>query len=70
MADPEAGEATKSSKSECEVLLLEEVRVRDLQADVSLHLQGWANYLQDYRLDKRDHCLDLRELHPSRVDAP
>ena len=44
----ETGEATKCSKPKCEIFLLEEIRVRDLQTNVPLHIQGWINYLQDY----------------------
>ena len=50
-SDPEAGEAPKCSEPKREIFLLEEIRVRDLQTDVPLHLQGRPNYLQDYRSD-------------------
>ena len=46
--DPEAGKAIERFQHECPIILLEEVRMRDLQINVPIHFQDWPSYLQDY----------------------
>lgn len=48
----ETGKATICHKPERQIFLLEEIRVRDLQANVSIHLQDWSKNLQDYRFNQ------------------
>ena len=44
-SDPKAREATKLLEPERALLLLEKIRMRDLQANVSIHVQNWKKYL-------------------------
>lgn len=46
--DTEAGEATKCPKPKCTIILLEAFRMRDMQVNVSLHIQ-------DSEIDIQDH---------------